>query len=639
MVPFEAGDEVPDRATVRFRPSPGAADSARPEGEGICPVNDGIWRCEIPAGKNDIVIRAKGHVSHYFFDSISVPGSTIDLGKLTLRRGASLTGTVATEDRTANEEKQARVFLVPDPSGSSESESERRQRKARISVSSPNERGFFQFESLAPGRYIVEVRKAGFAPEWRSVVILKDVEATLLDTVVLSRARSLEVSVIPRQNPWGHPWHVDVSRLDRGYRTPKETRQESSVFKWDGLPSGRYRVTVRPPAERPEAHQTAWAFQDVELSGPTTTISIDAPAIPVEGTLSLGGKPVSGTLLFGRESMSISVPFDADDMGHFQGFLPTAGKWDVAVAVVDPSVERKLRGIDARMPSGKSTAVVDIDLPDAWLRGEVLDESGRPFPAAAVRIESKPIKADAEEWIEIAAGSDGSFSAHGLPFGRLVVRAIGSGGLQSNSLAVTVEPGVSIPDLKLVLKHLPVLEGTILSPHGPVPGATIWAFPMPWQWPAGWSPESATTGADGNFTLSIPRSIDDLDIVVLAPGHAFKALRHRVQQSRVPIVLESRGGRVVLSFRPSEGRQLYLLHGGAAVYGWVLNAWAVSPVRSSPSQVVLEIADMEPGRYAICSAPASEFTTIASGGVPPSGACDSGFLSTGGNLTLALPGK
>jgi hypothetical protein len=118
------------------------------------------------------------------------PGPARDLGTLQLRRGSSVSGWVTTE-AVLPPKVGGRVELTPERSG-------RREGGDRAAVMTldtrSNEPGFFQFEGVAPGSYVVRLAVPDYAPARRApVVVHEGMESELLEPLVLARPATLAV--------------------------------------------------------------------------------------------------------------------------------------------------------------------------------------------------------------------------------------------------------------------------------------------------------------------------------------------------------------------------------------------------------------------------------------------------------------
>ena len=87
-VTLPVGEKPVTSLTVRLQLPFGPARTEPLEATITCPVKEGTVRCETPAGKFDLRLRADGGFAPVYLWGIEVPkGKTADLGELKLRRG------------------------------------------------------------------------------------------------------------------------------------------------------------------------------------------------------------------------------------------------------------------------------------------------------------------------------------------------------------------------------------------------------------------------------------------------------------------------------------------------------------------------------------------------------------------------
>lgn len=240
---------LPESLSVRFQPAPNIKEKeAGPKGEVTCPLKGEKWNCELPAGVLDLQLRAKGHISHYRWGLKIPPGTVLDVGRLELRRGASLIGWVQTEEKLPASSKSCRVTLVPRLAGPQFSEGDKeRSRALQLSVA-VNERGFFHIDGIPPGGYRVVAWQEGYSRARRDVDIIESAQAELKEPLILDRPRTLQVLVSPPQDPWGKAWRVRLSETgdepSRSFEVANSVVSEDGAWTRKGLPGGQYRLRV-----------------------------------------------------------------------------------------------------------------------------------------------------------------------------------------------------------------------------------------------------------------------------------------------------------------------------------------------------------------------------------------------------------
>lgn len=157
------GETLPSEVALRVVSSPtasGAASALR--ASEVCPVEDRKLACPAPAGTFDLRLRAKGFISQYRWDRRVPAGGELDLGKLTLRRGASVVGNVAPPARDFRFQ-DCRVELRPRLTAPA-AERDQARSGERSEVATVNARGFFELAGVAPGSYRLTVRHPRYAP-------------------------------------------------------------------------------------------------------------------------------------------------------------------------------------------------------------------------------------------------------------------------------------------------------------------------------------------------------------------------------------------------------------------------------------------------------------------------------------------
>ena len=110
------GEPMPKEVVLRFASAVGTSPLPIAETETVCPVAEGAFLCEVPAGRLDLRVRARGFLSHYRWAVAVEPARTFPFGNLKLRRGASVSGWVATSDGSPIS-SSARASLAPRAAG------------------------------------------------------------------------------------------------------------------------------------------------------------------------------------------------------------------------------------------------------------------------------------------------------------------------------------------------------------------------------------------------------------------------------------------------------------------------------------------------------------------------------------------
>lgn len=625
------GDKLPDRLDLKFAPTPREkpgtpADSALPKGVVSCLVQGTLWQCAVPAGNLDLRFRAAGRIPIYRWGTTVAAGSKVDLGLLSLMPGASVTGRVVTEDGMPA--KSVRVEIGPERLGAI-SETTTSERLDFLGLETrTNDRGFFQFQSVAPGSYSVGASDAGKAPARIGPVIVREgLEAEIIDPLILAKPMTFAVDLAPPVDPYGNRWKVRLARETNtggAFGSVVEgTADPQGRWSAPGLAPGRYRLQVLGDLD------SRWLVQEVELEPGDGTTFLVVPVVEIEGRLTLGEGPLSGTLWFGGGSGARRVRFDADEDGEFEGFLPEEGTWPVDLVSESEGLRLALEPVEVRVPRGKRAARIELRVPDTTLEGEVVDETGRRVEGASISLTGGRKVSDT------TSDRNGRFTVRGLAPPYVFIEAE-EADRSSGPIQVTLEDGRKAPWLRLVLRDNFEVRGKVISLAGPVPGAEVLAWPALDQVPFA-SDARDVTRPDGGFSLRVPARTHALSIFISAPGHAFRMARVDVQRERLlEIPLESVGGTLVLEApRPSAGGRSpspLLLHGGTFTPLLIIQRWAALQRVEQVDEAQLVVPNMESGIYSLCVESAGY---IREGKEPPAENCASGVLYPNGELKLS----
>jgi Carboxypeptidase regulatory-like domain len=623
------GGEAPSELSVRFRPAPGSGKRSDLPEEAMlaCPVKEGTWTCVVPAGRLDLRIKGGGMTPLHFWGTEIQAARVKDLGVLALRQSASVAGWIEREDG-GGPLQAVRVELAPQGMGLPDSPEDSKRMRSLAQETRSNERGFFQFEGVPPGSYVVKVSADGFAPARVAPVAVREgLHTEILEPIILGRPVSLEVILEPPVNPYGQPWRLRLSE-DRAPDEPGSGRWEkpaSREGRWSqsGLAPGRYRLHVLGDLG------SRVTEEELRLERGQPPLRIEIPVVEVHGRVTLGDDPLAATLWFGGRSGARRIRFDADEKGRFEGWLPEEGTWPVDLVSGEGGLRLTLDPVEVDRLPGKRAAEVAIEVPDTLLHGEVVDEAGRSVPGALVSfLNSRGGHRMTDE--------KGRFELRGLRPGLVGVEAE-EGNRSSGVVEVTVEEDRETAPLKLVVRENTEVKGLVVSSLGPVPGAELVALPAVDQ-VAFASGVTAITGVDGGFTLRFPSAVRSFQLFVFAPGHAFHMRTAVVERDRpLEVVIEAAGGTLAIELpaevKPETPLPL-LVHNGTFTGLPILNRWlrlqGARPQRSGR----IEIPNMEAGAYSLCVGASAE---LRQGKEPEAGRCEGGFLSPQGELTLRIP--
>jgi hypothetical protein len=519
------------RIHVRFQP---VAGDALPAGQASCAVVERVWECVVPAGMYDLRIRPDNAIAEYRWDAAIAQGGAYEAGALRVRPGAAVVGRVALAPGFRGDVGAVDVWLEPEFTRPAATERQEEQRRAFGAPTKPNARGFFHFDGVAPGRYVVRARLRGATDARVAVSVLRDREAELVEPLVLDRPSSLGITLRPPLAPDGKPWRVQLVRVfESGTMDELVTAPASSEGRWirPALPRGDYEVVVMSEDE------ARWAAKAVTIVDVAEEIDIALPLVEVKGTVKLGAKPLRATLSVGGDRGTTSVPLESDAEGAFAGMVMTPPEegWEIAVTADQPVVRRTLERVEPRTTDG--IARVDITLPNGAIEGYARDALGL-FDFETAFITLHPASGETSSQLRVPAKE--SFSFAGLTAGRYVLRAEAGGELESNWLELDLREGQTLK-VDLLLVHKNVVRGQVTSDHGPLPEAQIDAFPMEHRYPS-WARRS---DAEGRFQIKLPVWSRSVSLAVRAPGHAFRLMHATVEPgSSIVMVMSQLGGRL-----------------------------------------------------------------------------------------------
>jgi hypothetical protein len=386
---------------------------------------------------------------------------------------------------------------------------------------------------------------------------------------------------------------------------------------------------------------STWHSSEIELQPDRQRLDISIDLIPVEGTVHFGEQPVSAALVFKGElsdtDASFAVTLLSDEEGVLEGFVPQEGSWDVVISADSPRLHRVAKDVEVRVPDGGRVARVEIVVPDHVLAGTVVNEDEIPVADAwvscvgfelGVRGDRQTTRSDA----------DGRFELRGLSQGAYLISAE-SRGAKSEEQILELDPDDPPEDLRLVLIDDGMVEGRVVDASGAgVAGATLFRFA-----PGAGSQTPVATDVDGWFKLEVPRSVSEMVVNVLAPGHSFLMRRIATADtsSHVNLVLGSHSGTLLIQPAQQElaprGLIVTLIGSDGLSFETVLAqlSWQTG---AGANQGQLTIPMMEPGPYELCALTMAELNMVlATSMLADTKACDSGFLEPGGLLELAIP--
>jgi Carboxypeptidase regulatory-like domain len=589
--------KAPGELTVRFRSAPGVPQ-AFPEVTQTCPVTDGRFSCDVPAGELDLRLRARGFLTHNFWGAKVPAGGTFQAGTLALRPGASVVGWIPAPDRELRY-RDCSVSLEPFQLGTPPSLSDAERSPALGQTETVNSRGYFELTGIAPGSYRLVVRHPRYAPARIEPLDVHPGAETEVHSVVLEPAVELEVRLDPPRGPKGERWRVTLLRpsahpnhLTTVHEGPAS---EDGVLRVPDMAPGPYEVEVSG------GQGTRWALESIEVRPGQAPHVLRLPLVEVAGEVLLGDEPLRAQIWFGGVFGAVRVPAESDEEGRFTTVLPEQDEpWRVEVVHPESQVHATLTEVPVRKAPGQTVARVRLEVPDTAMRGEVVDEEGEPVVGARLRALGPGTSPRA------ASGEKGKFELRGLSPGEWTLEA-SADGRQSEPAVVRFEEGHPAEGLRLVLRPQLEMSGQVVGPAGQaIPGALVYAsLDQEDRLLAGMMPRS-TTDVSGVFRLRLPAGTAGVRLLVLAPGFALRQLRADAR-AREPLVVpvHQGGGTVVVTFEggaglpePLKQLQTSLFH-ELWIAPVVLQQWAQAQgAGQEPGRYVVPM--LEPGPYLAC---------------------------------------
>lgn len=628
-------EALPDSLTLTLLPrkeerSPAARDQAQVH----CPVRGSRWRCRVPAGLIDLRLRARGFLSEYRWGVRAVTGGVLDLGVLQLRRGASVTGWVETDDAQPID-RSCRIELdlpamAPERSGVDTRASLRKL------TTTPLDNGFFDFEGVAPGRYAISVSQHDYAlATLYPILVEENTETALEEPILLERPARLTVTVDPPQDFEGRSWAVsarDSSPIDNQPKERQLVEVTAGTFRSENLKPGEYLVAVR------DASKQLMTVERFALSSHADSLDVRIPLLDLKGTIRLGDQPLGdATIALQADDDTSYLKSRSDQFGYFGGALPAGHHWKAHVWATLPHVDTTLETLD--VVETESDATVSIILPANTLRGRVIDERGRGVSAAVEyfnlgRGGHSSLRTDAE----------GGFLLNGLPSGEFTFSATAeTTGATSAAVSVLLADTGST-EVTLTVRDRQSLSGFVVGSAGPVARALVMAFPVTTAGPQNiLDVPDVTTGADGAFALDLPAAAAAVRLVIMARGRVLDVASVQLPQ-RDPVVLHVAEATGTILLRWKEPLNLddpRLMKPTLTVKGLdldmaVLRVWALRngvPVQSPATEISLPY--LAAGAYRACFPARGE--TLAGFMAGRRGACVDGVLTAMSDFVLSAP--
>lgn len=625
------GDKSVAEVTLVFSSAPGVDESLAVEKVStVCAVNNGIWRCDVPAIPLDVQVRTKDYIPYYAWDLKLGPGREVSLGRLALERGASLVGWVKRSDGGPVEGVQVQVA----PMGGID-KGQMAPQFVPIPPVRTTHRGFFQLKKLSAGDCWVSATMTALPPATLPVNIATESETALHEPLVLAGLSRLSVQVDPPLDPWGAAWSLKLVQVrdqpGAGHFSEDVahgTADRSGRWSAERLSQGRYLLIVQ------RAQEESWHTELIELAGGVEqSVPISISLVTLRGRVRLGSSPLQAALWFGGKNGAERFEMHSDEEGVFEGLLSRAGAWVVDIHAMDPELDRRL---EVEVPES-ATPDVEITLPDTLLAGTTVDATGKPWPGARV-----VIRALAEQQASSLDTTDdeGHFEFRGMNPGAVQLWADGDAEHTSGPVMFNVEEAGHAAPQTVTIREKLRLSGHVFSAGHPVPGATVTAVPGP---KVITSVRPVRTGQDGSFSVSVPHNTQTLDLRIQARGYVYKRLAVSLPSpGPIRVDLPAQSGRLVLDLpelanqRSWSSPVLVVYHEGQWDFFRSLENWSRLNGESTDNPHLMVIPQVEPGDWAFCFVTPGQ-DHPASPAELPRGACVSGTLLPGGELRLVVP--
>ena len=638
--PSQLPSERPEFLLVRFKSSDYRSLDREPEGMVVCPLSEAAFRCRLPAGALDLQVEAKGHIPHFFWDFEVRTAKRADLGELSLKVGASVSGWVESEERVkvAGASVALSPFLLEAPAQARKRDQiDHLHRSART-----DKNGFFMFAGIKPGQYVISATKEGFATSKATVEVEAGRHTTIADPpLILSEPQVLEIFIDPPSPSPDRQWFLAFYRIDRGRRAIEEIVRSpvdwTGVWKSPELATGTYRLVIGTSAG------DRWYAEEIEVDRTTSSHFVSIPVVAVRGSLSLGEEPLAAELIFGGASGSVSVTLEADQEGSFSGALPHEGAWDIDIKSREREVAISLEGIEVRRRSGKSYAELELRLSATRLKVSTVDVLGNPLRTL---ITVRSLDEVGGPLARRGSKIDGVAEFSGLPSGRAEIHATARRETPTGEEALLAQPVEVVltedeaEEVELILRPMKKIAGRVVSGGFGISGATVLVIPMSSNTLFA---ADVATDLEGKFEQEISADVEQAILVVSAPGYCLRILGERVSEGPIALELQSGCGELVVRLPdgtddlPAASREFQVVHDQGAIALSFLFQWRLLHDRGPIEPPFVSIPRMDPGDYKICRASAAEVLggLLATGNLP----CASGYLPLGSSLELAAPAR
>jgi hypothetical protein len=632
------GQSMPWEIRVRVRPTLELTGNEELswETEVACPIKNGEWSCEVPAGRVDLRISGTAISPIYRWGLVLPAGKTEDFGILKLQRGATLSGWIRLEGEVLTH--SVLISLLPQWENVPilKWDADTLQTVKLEAGSRPW--GFFRFDGLKPGSYAIVAEQAGLPPARLGPIKIEGEKPVELPSPLqITKPLWVHGEIWPSLGFGSKTWQVQLTPLP----SPIPNEPFKMLHQWardigylnghgrgswffGGLAAGDYELSVTRVEET-----GVWRTEKIHVEPRKTVFNFEIPMRYFGARISYRGEPLVGAqvLLQGKKS---SIQLTTDEAGMIGGPVPDEEAWKVTVAARAQGLGVTLQDpVLSHRPVGEP--YVDIVLPDTRLPVKVVNEQGEPVEGATVTVEGDPVN-----WKMTDRQGICLFQA--LKPGPQKLKATGDLGREGETREVLLrERVINPPSVRLLLPTRIEFLGRVAPRFGTAPGAEVYAW-LPRKPGEPLQELSTRTTEDGHFRLGIPPGVRKLNLLVMASGQALRRRRVEVDsRRRVNVSVDTPGGTLVLEL-PEETLKAItrppVENRGVTTLPFLLRHWAeLQGVTWTPGLLV--VPNVEPGTYSLC---AGEPPEVRWGGAPGGGrVCASGVLEAGGELRLALP--
>jgi hypothetical protein len=590
--------------------------------------SDGTAVWKVPAGRLDLRISAPGSAPVYRF-GVAATHSTEVIPPIVLLSGGSLSGHIRDVSTGRAIAGAHLALLSADRAGMRPSRLDGERKRLYQSEARADERGFYQFAGMAPGRYWLAAEVENHASTEQIVEIAKDAE-TFLDDLWLESYRRLDVQVRPPVDPSGRPWTIRVRTMRANTSGDESTwitrRTVSGVARFDRLPASTHQLEILS-GEGDVLHDSIYPLPPIEQP-----LVIELESIAVEGRLRKGDTPVAETRVTLSTGHGDNVSCLTNSDGRFRGRLARLPDGPLFIEVLDGSGDLTAAVTAKNVTVVGKVVKVDVDLGEATISGEVVTGNGHRVEGA--RVVAMRLEPTESATAHGRSDLDGRFELVGLLPGRYRVDAVDTKTrARSEPQYVDVSYG-GVQEIALLLAEPRGLEIQLLSSAGVPVGQAQLSVVTP-------SALRFITRSDaaGLATVNVPPQVQVILLTVFAPSQMLWSTCEPIGESnRLTVVLPAGPtGTLRLPGFPAVSKEDYSSLFIVTPAGGVLGANDLALWRrvTYSSEKVTEASGVAPGEYRLVRWNGMELAGLVSGacyGSLPPGSFAT--LPAGGTLTL-----